>query len=396
MKKILFYSDNPLLESGFAQVAKNIIKALTAGGDYEIMVAGVGEMTPHAITPDWITRAAKNLTYTLYSVSQPGDPLGIRTAQELITKADYDILFTLGNTDALNALVPAVLTARKKRLISWVTYTPIDSDFYFEGYYECLTQADVPVVYTDWAKGVISKNKPTLEPRLEVIGHGCEPDVFKKLSAEERLYWRKTKFPNLPEDAFIVLNVNRNDWRKDWLATMQAFEVLAEANPKAYLYLHTNPIAHGCNLFAQSYKMKHRDRYVYTKMANASREELNGIYNAADVLISTSLGEGWGLSMTEAFAAGTPVVMPSNSVFPEIMGKDRGMMVGGGEWICSYGNDYAMRQRVDYQEMGEYLSDLSFAPQVYISEWIENAHRYAEENTWEKVGESWVKLFGEL
>ena len=52
-------------------------------------------------------------------------------------------------------------------------------------------------------------------------------------------------------------------------------------------------------------------------------EALNAVYNCADVFFTTTLGEGWGLTMTEAMSAGTPVIAPDNSSIPEILGGDR-------------------------------------------------------------------------
>lgn len=55
----------------------------------------------------------------------------------------------------------------------------------------------------------------------------------------------------------------------------------------------------------------------YTVKGNAS---LVGFYNLADLLLTTTKGEGWGLSITEALACGTPVAMPDHTSCAEIGG----------------------------------------------------------------------------
>lgn len=55
------------------------------------------------------------------------------------------------------------------------------------------------------------------------------------------------------------------------------------------------------------------------------------IYNAVDVVVSASLGEGWFLPGHEGAACGKPVVVPSNSVHPEVFGADSWMFDGDGE-----------------------------------------------------------------
>ena len=42
------------------------------------------------------------------------------------------------------------------------------------------------------------------------------------------------------------------------------------------------------------------------------------MYNAADLYLTTSLGEGWGLGVTEAMACHTPVAMPRHTSLAEI------------------------------------------------------------------------------
>ena len=63
-----------------------------------------------------------------------------------------------------------------------------------------------------------------------------------------------------------------------------------------------------------------------------SIEWMNCMFNAADCLFSTSTGEGWGLTTTNAMAAGCPVVVPNNTAFTEIVGEneERGYLVKSG------------------------------------------------------------------
>jgi glycosyltransferase involved in cell wall biosynthesis len=49
-------------------------------------------------------------------------------------------------------------------------------------------------------------------------------------------------------------------------------------------------------------------------------DKLNMIYNACDVGLNTSMGEGWGLCSWEHAATGKPQIVPDHSVLPEIWG----------------------------------------------------------------------------
>ena len=53
-----------------------------------------------------------------------------------------------------------------------------------------------------------------------------------------------------------------------------------------------------------------------------SKEELVALYNAAKMYVLPSFYEGFGLSVLEAFACGTPVICSNAACLPEIVGKD--------------------------------------------------------------------------
>jgi len=48
------------------------------------------------------------------------------------------------------------------------------------------------------------------------------------------------------------------------------------------------------------------------------------IYNACDAVVSTCVGEGWGLSWTEAMAVGKPVIFPQNTCLTEWITEENG------------------------------------------------------------------------
>jgi len=57
---------------------------------------------------------------------------------------------------------------------------------------------------------------------------------------------------------------------------------------------------------------------------------VNMIYNVSDCILSTTLGEGWGLSWIEAMATKTPVIMPANTALVENITEERGWPVNSG------------------------------------------------------------------
>jgi glycosyltransferase involved in cell wall biosynthesis len=122
--------------------------------------------------------------------------------------------------------------------------------------------------------------------------------------------------------------------------------------PTAFLYLHCNPNDAGGSVheMARNFDLELGKDYSVPQDFNAGVgypvETVNKVYNAADLCITTTLGEGWGFITTEAMAAKTPIVAPYiTSIIDIFGGKEgdeliafRGIPVKAGstssEWIC--------------------------------------------------------------
>ncbi len=139
----------------------------------------------------------------------------------------------------------------------------------------------------------------------------------------------------------------------------------------------------------------------FNEQQGVSREFLNKIYAAADVFVSTTTGEGWGLTTTDAMAAGTPVVVPRNTASIEIIGEheERGCLVESGgdvdHMIVPYGHDSNTRSIVHSDDMLRALEE------VYEDREIANikanaARQWAEEHTWDHAKAQWQALFAEI
>jgi len=85
-------------------------------------------------------------------------------------------------------------------------------------------------------------------------------------------------------------------------------------------------------------------------------DEIPALYNSADILISPSIREGFGLAIVEAMACGLPVVASNCSAIPELI------IDGKGGFLCEPGdvNDFAYRiktlanTQILRKEMGEF------------------------------------------
>jgi glycosyltransferase involved in cell wall biosynthesis len=130
-------------------------------------------------------------------------------------------------------------------------------------------------------------------------------------------------------------------------------------------------------------------------------EVVNALYNASDLIVSTTLGEGWGMSWCESMAAGTPVLMPRNTVMEEIITEEKGYLCDSGttpalHTVLPHDNE-VIRPLVDIDDMvnklihiyNNYDEAKAKADKAY--DWIRS------DLNWQgNIGEQWVKVFDKV
>jgi D-inositol-3-phosphate glycosyltransferase len=133
------------------------------------------------------------------------------------------------------------------------------------------------------------------------------------------------------EDSFIIFNGNRNQPRKRIDITMQAFKLFTENKPEnVKLYLHMGVVDDHINIVKYANRLGIDNRLVISEprkgIQTLSERKLNEIYNATEVGVNTSLGEGWGLVNMEHASVGKPQIVGDHSAFKEIY-EDCGLLV---------------------------------------------------------------------
>ena len=170
---------------------------------------------------------------------------------------------------------------------------------------------------------------------VDVLLHGFESDVFVP---ENKLEIRKKV--GIPENAFVYLNVNRNQPRKRYDLLIMAFVELIVKYP-------TKPIFLMCicdkgekggwwlfELYQRELKLRGVSIEQFGNRLMLSSQEMsfgdqdiNHFYNLADVGVNTCDGEGWGLCNFEQMGVGVPQVVPAVGGFKEFCRPDNSVLV---------------------------------------------------------------------
>ena len=196
-----------------------------------------------------------------------------------------------------------------------------------------------PVAMSDYGARTIGEHIGREVPR---IYHGVDTDVFYPVSLDRpiRLNDKSLRTKEDCKAAFgldparkVILRADRNVIRKNFDALLRAFVPIAQADPDVDLVLHCQPVdGEGIDLVQEILRMPEdlRPRVRFTKAHDTFRglpqAGLNALYNAADLYMSTTGGEGFGLTLAESLAAGVPVVATGWAAEIEVVG-DGGILV---------------------------------------------------------------------
>ncbi len=176
----------------------------------------------------------------------------------------------------------------------------------------------VIAVSTNTAKDVTRMLKIKPE-KISVALNGISSE-FQVLSTPEVAEIRKQYTPS--PDTFCLLNVGSTHQRKNILTVLQVLKDLKEQGFPICLWRTGGNFTKDQKDFIQAHDL---ESYI-VNLGNPNKAHLVQIYNAADVLLAPSLYEGFGLTIVEAMACGTPVITSNVSSLPEVLG-DSGIMI---------------------------------------------------------------------
>jgi glycosyltransferase involved in cell wall biosynthesis len=391
--------------TGLTRVMHDIMRRLA--DRHEIHYLGIG----------YSGETIRDRGLTIYPTNpKGGDVFAAFQAQRMIEEIDPALVFILHDIwcfpHYLNILGPY------RNRLRIVGYIPLDGKIVNEEDVASLERADRVVVYTEFAQKEFEGAFDRLRqkrgggefPAVDVIPHGVDLSRFHPLpqlkqasfASPARAEAKRNVFAGLedPENSFIALNASRHDKRKRIDLTIAGFARFAAGKPaNVRLCLHHavmgGPEQAQIGALVEQFGLQ--ERVYLNPLAGGviGDDALNLLYNACDVGINTSMGEGWGLVSFEHGAAGSAQIVPDHSACAEVWSGRAEMIQPARRYIPEF--SVLEMGEVSAEGVAEALENLYSNPQRR-QQLAQAAYQAAlnPEYSWDAIAERFDDLFAEL
>jgi glycosyltransferase involved in cell wall biosynthesis len=428
--KLFIWADSPTIQTGFGRVTKYLCDYLK---DYfEIAVLGIGYYGNEKYDVS---------KYFIYPVDR-GDTFGIDKFERVVKDFDPDLLLLFQDIFGMYHL-----NTKTKGFINnykHVLYFPVDGKPFSYLWKEILEHATKVITYTKWARETIQETLPEIKD-VDYLYHGIDTTAFYPLSSGNIKMLRRDFGW---ENKFVILNVNRFQPRKHVNQTIriasmfikgykqcscgniypkhlkrcdvngcgpEAVKRIVDGHKDAALYLHMNLEEPMMGKLPSNYLTSFAVNNGFVPADNQKNiffsggqiygegtltdAELNNIYNASNILLSTSYGEGFGLSTGEALATGTPVMVGRHSANFELTAEGKYGYLVPNSGVVNLGQDNGHVRPVMNEPLALYSLNEEY------DKWVENNRKkvkyeeYAEyvKSTfnWDDVGKKICSILQE-
>ena len=330
--KLLAYCDDPSGATGYSRQAKNILKRLSP--HFEIACIGINKMDECPNDPFVDDR----MPFKVFRANIQGDPKdheGCNLLQSVFPKLSPDILFVMGD-----------IWFFRGWFNSWLEKMQFRYNFKTIGYYsteyplndediDILRATDYPITHSKWGLGFGNSagydEIKKIIPKLIYIPDTVDASVFYPQTEDQRALDRVSV--GIKPEYFVITNINRNTARKDLISTIKAFKRVKKELPCARLYLHTASIdewtrdekidlVQRCRLegleVGNNFDSDVSFPVNFTPHYGWPEHLLNRIYNCSDLIVSTAVSEGFGVTPIEALFCQRPILIPGHTGFSNI------------------------------------------------------------------------------
>ncbi|MGP1383521.1 MAG: glycosyltransferase family 4 protein [Thainema sp.] len=233
---------------------------------------------------------------------------------------------------------------------------------------EGMRHADHVITVSSYTKQDVVQHLGITSSTITVIPNAVDT-VFRCLPAEEIQSVRNHY--GLTSDTLCLLNVGSNNSRKNISGILAAIVKLNDQE----IPVHFWKVGADFNAEQKQFIQDHALSSCVSYLGQPDEPHLVQLYNAADCLMAPSFYEGFGLTILEGMACGTPVVTANISAMPEVAG-DSAILV----------------DPFDVSAIAQAVHNLYRNPSL-CQELVHKGLEHVKRFTWEGTGEQVAKVY---
>lgn len=331
--KILFFASYPDLAIGYSRIA-NILSNYLAELGNDVYYFGISNFKsndkidryihPNIKLIDGLEEENKLGTNELY---------GVNSICEHIELIKPDILFIYNDIIVISRIFNNFIERKINLDFKIITYLDLVYPYEKINLIRHIDKfSDKIFVFTEYWKNHLvqiglDKNK------VEILPHGFDNKTFFSIDKNDA-----KKYFNFKSDDFVILNSNRNTYRKCIDKTIDAFVIFLKKknfapNIKLFLNMEINSLSQsGYDILNQleisciknniNYNYMINNHIFIKETTNLKDSQLNFLYNACDIGINTCVGEGFGLCNLEHGGIGKPQIISNVGGLTDIFDSD--------------------------------------------------------------------------
>jgi len=366
MLKVVLFLDSPLIATGYASTCRLTAKELIKKG-YDVYGISFNGGPQNSEIVDWY--GIKILPNYALSRDQNANYGDADTVIRICKDINPDILF-FHNDSYRYSYINQLPKEIQDKSVFWLPFEGDNVDVQGAQLFNKCAATRFVTKHALTLHGDVLNGKD-----IGNIPHAIDLESYAPVG--DKIASKKSKKLGL-ENKFVVVRVDRHQPRKYWDLTLKAFAKFAEGKDDVFLLAKCNPrdivmfnekTNQGVDLHALTKELGISAKVFFDDYFFSSPAMAQCFYHPADVFLTTTSGEGFGLTPVEAMACGVPVICPETPVLPEVVAE-------GGIFCKLKGKEWYAPMNVNHNivDIDDVVEKLNWSYQ----DWKEGSHKLKE------------------
>ncbi len=320
--RVALFGTHPTQMNGYSKVVYELMCELAKRSDIHLSIFGFQRFNNNTMHRGDIP--ANVHVHDAFANENPKElGFGIAQVKDFLEAQAPDVVIVYNDVLVIERILGQIdqIPDRKFKVLLYVDQVyPMQKKTYIDMINK---KADGAILFTKYWQDCIVEQGVTIP--TYVLEHGFNPTNYYPVPKDvARTYF------GLKSSDYIVLNLNRNQARKRWDICIKAWAELVSMMPDEPIKLLIGTDVNGSWNLLEIYEreLKKRDLTLEKGMKHVimldgaqslSDFDINVLYNACDLGLTTCDGEGWGLCSFEQAAVGVPQVAPRLGGFLEFL-----------------------------------------------------------------------------